>query len=114
MESNDTTAGRAAGVSGAIATLQAHARDLTAAQAWDPSDLEERTLFLLTEVGELAREVLRLRSAHTELQAAEARDRLGLEMYDVVWNLCDLANGAGIDLGAASARKIAINQERSW
>jgi NTP pyrophosphatase (non-canonical NTP hydrolase) len=114
MAGDDTQADRATAITRAIDTLQRHARELTLAQRWDERDLDERTMFLMTELGEVVREVLHLRNAKTEVQAAQARERLGLEIYDVVWNLCDLANGARIDLGASFAQKIAINQGRRW
>jgi NTP pyrophosphatase (non-canonical NTP hydrolase) len=35
-------------------------------------------------------------------------------MYDVVWNVCDLANIRGVDLETAFARKAAVDKEREW
>lgn len=35
-------------------------------------------------------------------------------MYDVIWNLCDLANKLGINLEAAAIQKMEINKIRAW
>ena len=37
-----------------------------------------------------------------------------MEMYDVIWNICDLANLLSIDLEASFAAKIEINKTRKW
>lgn len=42
------------------------------------------------------------------------RENLALEMYDVIWNLFDLANMVGIDLETAFAKKIETNRSRKW
>jgi NTP pyrophosphatase (non-canonical NTP hydrolase) len=35
-------------------------------------------------------------------------------MYDVVWNVCDLANSLGVDLETSFTKKEAVNKERAW
>lgn len=67
-------------------------------------------LYLMTEVGELSKEVLSV-SYHP---GRERSENLGHEMFDVVWNLMDLANKLGIDLNQAFEAKMAINDKRSW
>lgn len=87
------------------------------AQAFPETTVEQRVLFLVTEVGEVTREVLHLSGAYSSHGIADvkaAKERLGMEMYDVLWNLCDLANRLGIDLEDACAKKIAHNQTRQW
>ncbi|MDP9364586.1 MAG: MazG-like family protein [Chloroflexota bacterium] len=74
-----------------IEELQTQDKELNAARGWVLTTPEERALWLTTEVGELAREVLRFVAAGDEADLADARRRLGMEMYDVVWNVCDLA-----------------------
>ncbi|MDQ4064337.1 MAG: hypothetical protein M3122_10770 [Actinomycetota bacterium] len=39
---------------------------------------------------------------------------LGMEIYDAMWNLCDLADLAGVDLERASATKADLNVSREW
>ncbi len=96
----------------AIKELQEHAKEL--AQVLPEITVEQRALFLLTEVGEVAREVLRLSRSVDQADADAIKADLGMEMYDVIWNLCDLANMVGIDLETSFAAKIAINKTRQW
>ena len=37
-----------------------------------------------------------------------------MEIYDVFWNLCDLANLVGINLEEAFAQKVEVNRHRTW
>lgn len=74
-------------------------------------------MFLVTELGEVMQETLKLiegHGKHTEADLEHIRDNLGMEIYDAMWNLCDLANIAGIDLEAAFAKKVALNRNRQW
>src|SRR5690349_11118823 len=96
----------------AIKELQEHAKEL--AQVFPQSTVEQRMLFLLTEVGEVAREVLQLSRAADPAHADAIKADLGMEMYDVIWNICDLANLLGIDLETSFAAKIEINKTRKW
>jgi NTP pyrophosphatase (non-canonical NTP hydrolase) len=67
---------------------------------------------LLGEAMELADEVLQLPTDGAGDQ--ESLRRVGHEMYDVLWNLCDLARLTGIDLAQAAAEKRLINEHRKW
>jgi NTP pyrophosphatase (non-canonical NTP hydrolase) len=96
----------------AIKELQEHAKEL--AQVLPEITVEQRVLFLLTEVGEVAREVLQLSRSADQANADAIKAALGMEMYDVIWNLCDLANMLSIDLETSFAAKIAINKTRKW
>jgi NTP pyrophosphatase (non-canonical NTP hydrolase) len=94
--------------------LQQDVRQFCERKGWDKSTMEQRTLFLVTETGEVAREVLEL-SYHPDAATAEqVKERLGLEMYDVIWNLCELANKLEIDLEQAAQQKMRINRDRVW
>ena len=97
-----------------IGELQRHVRELNDAQGWHDTTPEERAMWLVAEVGELVREVLRLPKATDEAELAGVRHNLGMEMYDVVWNLCDLASIVGMDLEKAFTEKVAINRGREW
>ena len=100
-----------------IKELQEYVKELREAQGWRDTSLEHRAMFLVTELGEVVRETLKLVRAYGKYQDADLehiKDNLGMEMYDVMWNLCDLANIAGIDLEAAFAQKVAINRNRDW
>ena len=67
---------------------------------------------LLREAIELADEVLMLPAQGDGVN--ESLQRVGHEMYDVLWNLCDLARLTGIDLVQAAAEKRLINEHRTW
>jgi NTP pyrophosphatase (non-canonical NTP hydrolase) len=96
----------------AIKELQEHAKEL--AQVLPEVTVEQRVLFLLTEVGEVAREVLRLSRSVDQANTDAIKADLGMEMYDVIWNICDLANMLNIDLETSFAAKIDINKTRKW
>ena len=97
-----------------IGDIQQQARDLSSRHGWTDTTIAERVTFLIGEVQELAEEALLLAMQNDPADQAATRTRLGLEMYDVVWNLCDLANIAGVELEAAFAAKQAINAQRTW
>ncbi len=62
---------------------------------------------LIGEVGELAQELV---AEPTEA----AKERIGAEIYDVVWNAVDLGRLLDIDLDKAFATKRRYNQQRTW
>lgn len=93
-----------------IQDIQENAKEL--APKFKDKNPEQRMLYLMTEVGETAIEVLKLQGFRNGGEKEELKQKLGMEIYDVVWNLCDLANMFGIDLEEAFARKIAVNEER--
>jgi NTP pyrophosphatase (non-canonical NTP hydrolase) len=37
-----------------------------------------------------------------------------MEIYDVIWNLLDLAELAGVDLEEAFRKKAGLNEGREW
>jgi NTP pyrophosphatase (non-canonical NTP hydrolase) len=71
-----------------------------------------RMVMLLGEAMELADEVIQLPAEGNGDK--ESLQRVGDEMYDVRWNLCDLARLTGIDLVQAAAEKRLINEHRTW
>jgi NTP pyrophosphatase (non-canonical NTP hydrolase) len=100
-----------------LADIFAHVEELMAAQGWKPDTPERQLAFLISEVGEVAREVLLLSGGHAPANTPEAeaiRERLGMELFDVIWNACALATLTGVDLETCSARKIAMNRNRTW
>lgn len=74
---------------------------------------QERLAYTISEVGEVAEAALKL-SAAAEDEKERAREELGMEIYDVFWNLCDLAEISGVDLEGAFAEKATRNRQRSW
>ncbi len=101
-----------------IAELQRQVRQLNDAKRFDIT-LEQRLAYLMSEAGEVAREVLKLSRAKDVGKMDEAEREatvkaLGMEIYDVVWNLLDLADMAGVDLEAAFDEKARLNESRQW
>ncbi|WP_058303754.1 MazG nucleotide pyrophosphohydrolase domain-containing protein [Gorillibacterium timonense] len=90
--------------------FQQYVKEYSKLKGFDTSTIEQRMLYLMTEVGELAKEVLNVSFAPEE----EKSENLGFEMYDVVWNIFDLANKLGIDLDQAFKKKLEINEQRTW
>ena len=78
---------------------------------------ERRMMYLMSELGEVVDEVIVLTSADSDTPQEtinEIKERLGLEIYDLIWNAVDLANKFEIDLEEAFQKKIAINEKRRW
>ncbi|WP_308638481.1 MazG nucleotide pyrophosphohydrolase domain-containing protein [Paenibacillus silvisoli] len=90
--------------------FQQYVKQWSELKGFDKSTIEQRMLYLMTEVGELSKEILSV-SFHPD---EERKENLGYEMYDVVWNIFDLANKLGIDLEQAFKAKMAINDKRTW
>lgn len=91
--------------------IMSDAQELTARHGWETTP-RRRMAFLLGEALELANEVLQLPASGPYEPAL--LQRLGHEIYDVLWNACDLARLTGIDVVQAAADKRAINAGRNW
>lgn len=89
-----------------------NARQLSAKHGWDQDDAAARMLHVTAEVGEVADALIALTA--TLDPRSEMREALGHEIFDVIWNLCALANALGIDIETAAKEKMAINAERTW
>lgn len=97
-----------------IKDLQTQVKALVEAQGWQATSPEERALFLVTEVGEVVKDVLKLSHATDDVEREALKVNLGYELYDVIWNVCDLATRVGIDLEESIQTKSALNQTRQW
>ena len=100
--------------------LRRQVRELKADKGFDIT-LEQRLAYLTSEVGEVAKEVLRLsRDGNADVgkpdaeEAARVRENLGMEIYDVLWNLLDPADLAGVNLESAFEKKARRNEDREW
>ncbi len=104
-----------------VEDLRRQVRELKARKGFDVT-LDQRLAYLTSAVGEVAEEVLRLsRNGNADVGTMDAkegveatRQRLGEEIYDVVWNLLDLADLAGVDLEGAFEKKARRNEGREW
>lgn len=97
-----------------ISDLQRDVETFSKQKGFANTTIEERTLFLVTEIGEVAQEVLKLASASDSNHMSEQKEKLGFEIYDAVWNLVDLANKLDIDLEDVFRKKREINEYRHW
>jgi NTP pyrophosphatase (non-canonical NTP hydrolase) len=90
--------------------IMADVEELVARHGWETAP-RRRMAFLLGEALELAEEVLQLPAGGPYDGAL--RQRLGREIYDFVWNACDLARLTGIaqyrcGLGAGDCSAVAV------
>ncbi len=97
-----------------IHEIQQDALDLCRKHGWQDRNPAQRFRYLVSEVGELSRELLRLEWEPTTAEVAQIKQNIGHEIYDVVWNLCDLANQLEIDLEPAFQAKRDFNATRRW
>jgi len=95
-----------------ISEIQKQARELAQKHGWQGRHVDQRFRYLISEVGELSRELLRY--ASPDATKKDVDRAVGYEIYDIVWNLCELANQLDIDLEKYFQEKIDINSERSW
>ncbi|MEM9953006.1 MAG: MazG nucleotide pyrophosphohydrolase domain-containing protein [Chloroflexota bacterium] len=95
-----------------IKEFQDDVRELS--QRLDTKTPEQRILYLISELGEVADEMLELSKSGDSKDQEMIKKRLGMEIYDVIWNAVDLANQLNLDLEDAFIRKIAINKNRVW
>lgn len=95
-----------------IRDIQNQAEALCEKHNWQDRSVDQRFRYLISEVGELSRELLRLQWPGDD--HAEAKRNVGHEMYDIVWNLCDLANQLDIDLESAFEEKAKQSEARVW
>ncbi|CAN5256460.1 hypothetical protein BH18ACT10_BH18ACT10_10230 [soil metagenome] len=103
-----------------LAEIQGQIRRLKRAKGFDIT-LDQRLAYLTAEVGEVAAEVLKIsRDGKRDVGQMNAGERaavvemLGMEIYDAVWNLLDLAEMAGVDVEAAFRKKAYLNESREW
>lgn len=72
-------------------------------------------MLLVEEVGEVAKEVRRMRYAAGDPAMSErARENLREELADCLAYVVKLANYTGIDLEAAYVSKMRVNMTRVW
>lgn len=95
-----------------ISDIQKQAEQLRKIQGWHDQTTDNRFRYLITEVGELSQDLIRLKQSPE--QSEEIKTDLAKEIYDIVWNLCDLANLLEIDLEPHFEEKHQTNLSRDW
>ena len=100
-----------------MGAVQEDAQRVIATQGWPTKSVASRMLYLTSELGELAKALIALGDAarDDEVDRMKAlKDGIGHEIYDIAWNLADLATILNIDLNKAVADKRAIMDSRRW
>ncbi|MEB3052589.1 MazG nucleotide pyrophosphohydrolase domain-containing protein [Bacillus pseudomycoides] len=90
-----------------LSEFQQYVSNFSKEKGFADTTIEERTMYLMAELGELTEAVLRRNDDNIKRE-------IGLEMFDVIWNVCDLANKLEIDLEEAFQEKMEINRDREW
>jgi len=95
-----------------LSEIQIHARELCEKNNWTDRSVDQRFKYLISEIGELSNELIILNQADQDLRSLKSK--LGHEMFDVIWNICDLANLLEIDLDKAAKEKRNLNNQRDF
>ncbi|WP_017151669.1 MazG nucleotide pyrophosphohydrolase domain-containing protein [Bacillus bingmayongensis] len=91
-----------------LSEFQQYVSNFSKEKGFDDTTIEKRTMYLMAELGELTEAVLKRN------EDKNAKREIGLEMFDVIWNVCDLANKLEIDLEKSFQEKMEINRDREW
>jgi NTP pyrophosphatase (non-canonical NTP hydrolase) len=97
-----------------INEVQENARFLSTKHGWDAEPLSVRLNYVKSELEEVLVEVNNLVIENDPVKISETRIKLGHEIFDLIWNLCDLANRFGLDLEQSFEEKICINTDREF
>ncbi|MGN4125643.1 MazG nucleotide pyrophosphohydrolase domain-containing protein [Lysinibacillus sphaericus] len=97
-----------------ISSMQKYVKQFSEEKGFHVNTIHTRTLYLVTEVGELSKEILSISFNPTEEKVRLAKENIGLEMYDVLFNVLDLANRLEIELEDACRKKMEMNKDRIW
>jgi NTP pyrophosphatase (non-canonical NTP hydrolase) len=93
-----------------LSDLQRHVAEFSHSRGFDQNSVDRRMVYLTSEVGEAAEEVIKIAENHP----LASKEKLGLEIYDVIWNLLELANQLDIDVEESARQKMEINKDRVW
>ena len=88
-----------------ISEIQNHASKLCEKQGWTDKTEGKRFCHLISEVGELSRELYR---------SKRNIKKIAYEMSDVIWNICELANKLSINLDPYIEEKLDADMRRKW
>jgi NTP pyrophosphatase (non-canonical NTP hydrolase) len=109
--SNDKSGGVIPSVS--LDDFSEHVVALHSRHGWKERSSSERMLYLVSEVGELARALIDSGSDSHGDQSLPYDDA-AQEMIDIIWNVSALAIGLGVDLNLAARRKLERMNQRDW
>lgn len=93
--------------------LQEYAQALSVQQGWDKETIQTRLNYLKSEVLEAEIELAHIESSNGSAQEGYI-NALGLELFDILWNVAELANRFNIDLTASAEQKMKQNSSRTF
>lgn len=94
--------------------LQEYAHCLSTQQGWGKETIQTRLHYLKSEILEATEEISSIESAKTKEEQSIHTENLGLELFDILWNVSEIANRYGIDLTVSAEKKMQINSQRSF
>lgn len=97
-----------------LKTVQEYAESLSRQEGWSKESLKTRLDYLHSEVQEAIEEVYEYNKAETQEDQERIREKLSLELFDIIWNVAELANRFDIDLEVASEKKMRLNANRKF
>jgi NTP pyrophosphatase (non-canonical NTP hydrolase) len=95
-----------------ISEIQKQAEDLCRKKGWLDRTPDQRFRYLISEIGELSNDLIKLYQQDQDIE--ELKRKIGHEMFDVIWNICDLANLLEIDLEKCAEEKRDLNNQRGF
>lgn len=95
-----------------LTELQKYAMKLCDKHGWHAESLESRLNYLNSEILEARDDIRSFDQALTSADREKAKEALGSELFDILWNVAELANRYGIDLDEAAQRKMGYNENR--
>src|SRR5580704_8113900 len=90
-------------------SILTNVKEMIKLHGWN-HDALTRSIYLTSELGEVIKELLDLHRSQTEEAREKAREQLGYELYDLIWNAVALADECDIDLNKAAYTKIQANK----
>ena len=102
-----------------VGELQEYIRKVNLERGFEGTTVPELFVYLMEELGEMAKETRRIRKMHVEsndkvLDDEAQKVELGHEMADTLNVLLALANRVDIDLEKSFWEKEEINNKRTW
>lgn len=97
-----------------LKTVQEYTQSQSNMHKWGEQDISIRLAYLHSEVKEATNEILGIELATHKKELIETKEKLGLELFDIIWNVADIANRYGVDLTASAEQKMLINTNRSF
>jgi NTP pyrophosphatase (non-canonical NTP hydrolase) len=95
-----------------ISEIQEQAEKLCRKNGWLDRTPDQRFRYLISEIGELSNDLIKLNQNNHDIEVLKRK--IGHEMYDVIWNICDLANLLEMDLETLSIEKNKLNFQRDF